>query len=124
MVSVIINGMCLRHLSNTDPEPVNIDGMEFRERLESGQPFPYPVQASFNKYAGVAYVTRGHDGNLYAECHVNPDMIPKAHTHLAVGISFVKATRSQERIHRSKLLAIGTTDNNVDPSIPPFTTTP
>jgi hypothetical protein len=125
---VIVSGKLLLHLSPTDPEPVDIGGMDFTERLENGQPFPYPVQLNFDprQYIGWAQVERDQDGDLSAIVHIEPrqaEVIRAAKlTHLAAGYTLVKRTPAERvvAVKRSRLIAVSPTDNNVDPSIPPF----
>lgn len=123
---MIVRGKLLLDLSPTDPEPVDLDGMEFTERLEDGNPFPYPVQLNFDprQYIGWAHVERDADGDLAATVHIEPrqaDVIRAAHlTHLAAGYTLVKRASIARIVRRSRLIAVSPTDNNVDPSIPPF----
>lgn len=129
---MILRGMVLAHRSGADPTPVDIDGMEFREKLDDGRVFPYPVLANFDqsKSIGWANVYRDpEDRHLYAVCHVHAAMLPDDHTHLAVAFSLAKLAREANStltrpisiVTACKLLTIGTCTANVDPSIPPFT---
>jgi hypothetical protein len=125
---MILRGKLLLHLSATDPEPVDLDGMDLPERLEDGSPFPYPVNLNFDprRYIGWAQVERDLDGDLTATVHIDPRQVEIVHaarlTHLAAGYSLIKMTVTAATcvVNRSRLLSVGAGDNNVDPSIPPF----
>lgn len=123
---MIVRGKLLLNLSPTDPEPVDLDGMDFTEKLENGNPFPYPVQLNFDprQYIGWAHVERDADGDLTATVHIDPrnaEAVRTANlTHLASGYTLVKRTPITRVINRSRLIAVSPTAANVDPSIPPF----
>jgi hypothetical protein len=123
---MIVRGKLLLHLSPTDPEPVDLDGMEYTERLEDGSPFPYPVHLNFDprQHIGWAQVARDDDGDFMATVHIDhrqAEVVRAAGlTHLASAYVLIKRTPATRVVKRALLLAVAPTDNNVDPSVPPF----
>lgn len=124
---MIVRGKLLRHLSEGDPEPVDLEGMEITERMEDGKPFPYPVHLNFDqsKHIGFAHVVRDEDGDLTARCHIHDgwrDQV-EGQPYLAAGFSLMKIERHDGKgikVARSKLLEVSTTTRNVDPTVTPW----